>query len=341
MTRRRPKEVMIREIAALQHGVISLWQLRAAGLADSTIVSRCRSGTLVRVLRAVYGFQPGISDAGLAFAGLLGVGADRIYAASPLLLPSLDEVLLLDPRYRVSHWTTLHLAGVIDYAPAAVDVTVIGARRGSRLPGVRGHRRLRMDPAEHTTIMGVPSVTVARALLEVAAEVAPRRLRRLLREAQFRKVLDPAEMVAALRATPTHPGTRCLRRADPELAVTLLGDGPVGGDLARFIAQELQVGPWIPQLELRTPDGGSRIVDFGCRHLRLALEGDGADGHDTTQGRLRDADRDAELAAMGWLTVRATAAQLADPRRLGQQVHAIARDRGWDGRPVVDRFADA
>lgn len=163
MTRGRLTEVLIREVAARQHGVISLWQLRAAGLADSTIVSRCRSGVLVRVLRAVYGFQPGTSDAGLAFAGLLGVGADRIQATASLRVPSLDEVLLLDPRYRVSHWTTLRLAGVIDYAPPAVDVTVVGARRGSRLPGVRGHRRLRMDPAEHTTIMGVPSFTVARA----------------------------------------------------------------------------------------------------------------------------------------------------------------------------------
>jgi hypothetical protein len=71
--------------------------------------------------------------------------------------------------------------------------------------------------------LGFPLTPVARTLVDIAAMVTARQLRRSLAEADYRGLLEPGDVTAALR--PGRPGSAALRTAlrshMPELAATL------------------------------------------------------------------------------------------------------------------------
>ncbi|MGE4426431.1 MAG: DUF559 domain-containing protein, partial [Solirubrobacteraceae bacterium] len=124
-----------------------------------------------------------------------------------------------------------------------------------------------------------------------------------------------------------------LRRADPDLVPRLSGDSPWAGEVALFLERETDLGPWEAQHTVVTP-GGRYSLDFARPDLRLAVEADGAGAHVTTQGRADDAERDAELKATEWETVRIMRRHLADPAARGataSRLHRVAGARGWLG----------
>jgi very-short-patch-repair endonuclease len=69
-------------------------------------------------------------------------------------------------------------------------------------------------------------------------------------------------------------------------------------------------------------------LDRAFRAAMVAVELDGADHHTKPADRERDLRRDAELATLGWLTVRFTAARLrADPAGVLDELLAILEVR--------------
>lgn len=91
----------------------------------------------------------------------------------------------------------------------------------------------------------------------------------------------------------------------------------------------IEAGFPMPVLQHEIVDGTGRVVhrlDLAWPELRVALEYDGAEAHDGRQAA--DAERDARLSARGWLTVRATAEDLARPTRLVTRLQDAFHSRG-------------
>lgn len=332
----RRAENLVAEIAADQHGVVSGVQLRWAGISRRTATRWVERARLFRTGWRVYAVVPRVGDLGLARAALLSAGADRHLLHGPPADGSaldLPRATYLERAFVLSHWSALRLQRITTGPAVPADVTIVGRRSRPRVTGVRGHQGLRLDAADVRIVEGLPTVTVARALIDVAPSTPAPRLRRLIREAQFLGLLPAAAFATTCARVPWHPGVAALRASDPDLATRLDGDSPLGGDLGVFLSHETALGPWVPQHRVVVP-GGSYVLDFARPDLRLAAEADGAGAHEQSQGRTSDGRRDAVLLANDWLTVRVTDGRLKrEPEDLRETIHAIAARRGWPGPP--------
>jgi predicted transcriptional regulator of viral defense system len=185
------------ELATRQHGVITRAQLIDSGVSGGAIARWIAASRLHRVHPAVYalGHSALSLDARLAAALLYG-----------------------GPNALLSHTTAGWVWSLIGAAPKRIHVTVLGRRRS--LPAVRVHRSRETEPARHRDL---PVTTVARTLLDLAKVLPAHQLRRALAEADYRRLLQPDELEAALRRG--RPGSAGLRRAmdsyQPRLAATL------------------------------------------------------------------------------------------------------------------------
>jgi predicted transcriptional regulator of viral defense system len=139
-----PVDAAIAALAARQHGVIALRQLRGLGLGESGIRHRVAAGKLHRVHRGVYAVGHSV----------LSMNGHRMAA-----------VLACGPTARASHRMACALHAVV--MSSALEVTVPG--RGSRsVPGVLIHRTRRLHPDEIGTIHNIPCTSLARTLLDYA-----------------------------------------------------------------------------------------------------------------------------------------------------------------------------
>jgi hypothetical protein len=178
--------------------------------------------------------------------------------------------------------------------PTRIHITV-GGRRSS-LPEVRLHHSRRVDRA---SCRDLPVTTASRTLLDLAAMVTPRQLRRAVAEADYRGLLQPAELDSVLGKG--RPGAAALRAALhrhlPQLAGTL-------SELeARFLELCQSAGFPLPEVNARV----SRMrVDAVWRDQRLAVELDGGPAHGGVAAMKRDRQRELALRSSGFQVVRYT-----------------------------------
>jgi predicted transcriptional regulator of viral defense system len=179
------------DIAALaerQHGVISRKQLAGAGVANATVARWLAAARLHRIHPGVYalGHQALSLDARLTAALLYG-GDQAVF----------------------SHTTAAWLWSLIETEPKRIHLTVPGRR--SSLPDIRVHHSRRIElpsprQKERTIRPELPVTSVERALIDLAAMVSMRQLRRALAEADYRGLVDPRDLRAVLRKG--RPGSR-------------------------------------------------------------------------------------------------------------------------------------
>ena len=121
--------------------------------------------------------------------------------------------------------------GVIDGPTALHHVTVEG--NGSRpFAGVRIHRARTLDPADVRLVRGLPMSTPARAILDAATGASVPQVRRLIREAEYRKLIGVGAIADVVRRNPFHPGSAIVRRADPRTAESGLRQTPIEDRMA-------------------------------------------------------------------------------------------------------------
>ncbi len=277
-------------LVAGQHGIVSRRQLRDIGLSDTMIARWLETGRLHRLHRRVYAVgHTAISIEGRLWAALLYAGDEAVF----------------------SHTTAAWIWSLIDAEPRRIHLTVPGRR--SSLPDVRVHHSRQIDCAECS---GFPVTSVARTLLDIAAMLPFRQLRRALAEAEYRKLLAPAEILAV--AGSGRRGSRALRVAMakhmPELAETLsiLEE--------RFLELCESAGLPMPEANRKT---GLMRVDAVWRDARLAVEVDGGDAHAGLGQLKRDRDRELALRAQGFQVVRYSWEQIS--RRPGQVAEDLRR----------------
>lgn len=245
----------------------------------------------------------------------------------------------------LSHMSALAVHGVVDTEVTRLDVTVPVAHRLRSSRWLRVHRSHR--PCRVVTARGLPATDVARSLVDTWGDAHRTRALRgfdgvarnaVLRAARERRV-TVVQLAGELELVPRLAGRAALLELLAEI------DAGVQSYLELQGRRALLSVPGLPRPQLQhrvlLPDGPVHL-DAAWPEVLLAVEFDGAAFHSDPEARQRDLRRDAALAAMGWVVLRFSYADVTErPRACAAQVAAAYRSRRSleaAGRPV--RSAD-
>jgi hypothetical protein len=212
----------------------------------------------------------------------------------------LAAILHAGPGSVLSHATAAWWWGLIPDEPIIIDIST--ANRSRSTEGVRVHHPRRVEATSHRRF---PITTVARTLVDLAAQSPLSVVRQALAEAEYRGLLNLDEIEQYLGRG--RPGGRRLRQAlarhQSRLALTR-------SDLERrFLALCERAG--IPLPEVNEPVSRMRIDKVWPRH-RIAVELDGYEGHHTPAQMERDRRRELQARMHGYTVVRYTWSQVVN-----------------------------
>jgi very-short-patch-repair endonuclease len=293
-------------VATRQHGVVSRGQLIAAGIGRRGIERRLDSGRLHRIHSGVYA---------------VGHTAGAPLAREAAALLACGDGAALSHRSAAACW------GLVDRAPAIVEVTVVGPDPGAR-PGVRVRRARRLAAEDLLTRSGLPTTAPARTLLDLAAVLGMRGLRRAVNEAFVAGLADEDALHAVLVRCRGRRGGPQLRRLLAEIAGPTITRSEAERRLLELLGSS------------GLPDPATNVivanyeVDLLWRAERLVVEVDGYAFHGTRAAFERDRLRDAELQADGYAVLRITWRQIVDAPQL--TVTRIARVLGTRSARLVE-----
>ena len=297
--RAKPEKVtshnLIARLVAGQDGVVSRRQLLGKGLSNPAISRWIQTGTLVPVHRGVYavGYRR-VGRRGLWHAALLAEG----------------------PQAAISHRDAGSEWKMTKPVRGPVSVTVPGASGREHRRGIDLHRAP-LPPGEVVRRQGLRVTSPARTMLDLAALLTPRELERALDEAHFLGRVSSATLTETLDANGQRSGSAALRRA---LASHDLGSTRTDTALEeRFLAIIRAAGLPDPRCQVWI---GRFRVDFLWAAERLVAEADGEAAHRGQRRQARDADRDSELDARGYQTLRFSEDEIYD--RPGAVVSRVA-----------------
>jgi predicted transcriptional regulator of viral defense system len=298
-------ERALAELARRQWGVVSRAQLATLGLGRGAIDGRLRAGRLRRVHRGVY-----------AIGG----------AALPREGRHLAAVLAYGPGAVLSHTSAAVHWGLLAYDAPRPEVTAPASRTG--VPGIRLHRTHSLDARDATDHRGVPVTTVAKTLLDVAAQAPRSHLEHALGQALRNQLYDHRAILDVLERHRGRRGVLPLRAAtadDPAFTRSELE--------RRFRALCRRAGLPQPLSNAHVADADNQVheVDFFFPAHRLVVETDGWRDHWTRVAFERDRAKDAALVAAGYAVLRFTKRQIADdPGTVAERVRAgCSRAFAW------------
>jgi very-short-patch-repair endonuclease len=282
-------KVLVAEIAARQWGRIHWRQLRECDVSTTTLSRWVDDGYLHRVLPRVYA------------VGHTAPGPEANLVAA---------LLYAGPGAMLSHATAAWWWGLIEQLPARIHVST--PKKCAALKDLRVHGRRRLERTWHRRL---PITSVAQTLLDFSTEATPRRIRRAVAEADFRRLLDFAAVEAALGNG--RGGSDKLRAAlgayRPDLAHTR-------SDLEQRFVELVERGG-VPRPQLNAMVCGL-MVDALWEDEKVIVELDGRAGHGTAAQVQRDHERDLILRAAGYTVLRYTWRQIT---REGELVLADLR----------------
>jgi very-short-patch-repair endonuclease len=279
-------DASVAEVAFRQHGVISVAQLRAAGVRHDAVRRRVERGELHRLHRAVYAVgHRRISARGWLWAAILACGG--------------PERAMLSHRSAAAVWDLMP-------QPRITDVTT--TRESRSQPGIRVHRG---RPKERATIDGLPATSPTGTLLDLATVLTEHRLERVCHRAeQLRLPIGSVEGRGAKRLR------RVLERMageEPQITRSELED--------RFLALVDSANVPAPRTNARVL---GYEADFLWPDKRLIVETDGAATHLTPAAFERDRARDRKLTLAGYRVVRFTWRQVVhEPHGVAAELRGL------------------
>jgi very-short-patch-repair endonuclease len=300
-------DVRVAHRAAAEWGVLSLAELLECGLNRQAVAVRVRNGRLHPMYRAVY-----------------AVG----HPNPPLEGRLLAAVKACGPGAVLSHYSAAALFGLVVWDDRWPEVTVRAS--GTRVQrGLRVHRTSSLDPVDVSRHKGIPVTSPARTLLDLAATLDARALRRAVREAQALRLVGIRQLVDVLDRLAPRRGTRNLAR------IVATGPAPTRSELEDAVLDlMLRGGLAHPAVNVPLVVAGRRLVpDFRWPEQRLVVEADGAAWHDHRLAREDDAERQALLEAHGERVLRVTWQQA-----VARRSETLARLRAA-GAPSADTRA--
>jgi hypothetical protein len=264
-TQPRTVEEKVGRLAASQHGVVTRGQLLRAGISVDQIAHRVRTGALLPVHRGVY----------------------RVGHRSPSLEARyLAAVLACGEGALLSGRAAAHLYGLLKGPAPPPAVTT---RTERRVPGVT--TRQSRQPDRGTTWRGIPITTIARTLVDVAADLPLDALARACHEAGVKHRTTPRQVDAVLAQRPNSPGAHKLHsilRGDTRVTLSKLEK--------RFLQLLRQQGLALPQTN--RPAGGRR-VDCRWPDRNLTIELDSYRFHHSRHAWEQDRRREREARTRG------------------------------------------
>ncbi len=269
-------------LAAVCDGVLSIHQLRACGLEDHAVARRVRDGQLHRLYRGVYAVgHPGLTLRGRFRAAVLACG---------------DRAVL-------SHFAAAAFWGFWTWDERLIDVTIGHGTRA--IDGIRIHRSRTLE-RDVRVRHGIRVTTPARTLLDLAAVLPERALRRIARRAQAQRAVSIRQILELLERADGHHGAERLR------AVIADGPTPTRSDLEDILLDLLdQANIERPEINAPLRFGAETITpDYLFRAQRVAIEADSVTWHEHKLTRERDAEKQAQLEAIGLRVLRITWRQI-------------------------------
>jgi very-short-patch-repair endonuclease len=265
------------ELAGRQHGIVTRQQLLALGFGKRSIEHRVERRRLHLVAHGVYAVGwPRMTPKRRWMAAVLACG----------------EGALLSHRSAAALWEIgTGRRGVVD-----ISVT---RRCELKRPGlcVRGRPSLRVE--DIVVRDGIPVTSIARTLVDLAAELPLLKVERSVNEADKLDLIDPSGLRSALDDYAGEPGVKAIRTlldkrtfrlSDSDLEI-----------LFRPIAMEAGLPTPLTKQVVNGFD-----VDFFWPELGLVVETDGLRYHRTPSTQARDARRDRAHVLAGMTPLRFT-----------------------------------
>ncbi len=245
--------------------------------------------------------------------GVYGIG----HLPSSLLARATAAVLACGPGTAISHRTAGLLRKMIKRWDGPVEVI---ARGNHRLEGVIVHRSCTLAHRDVRRLHGIPVTTPARTLLDLADVLDDRALARAVNEGRVLRLVTLDDLAVLLDRS---PGRRAARRLRPFVAVR---NGPTRSGLEDAFIK------FIERYNLPRPKINDEVagyeVDAVWPDQRLIVELDTLDYHGHEAAFERDRDKDANLLAAGYATVRVTGYRLDQtPEREAARLHALLAAR--------------
>jgi predicted transcriptional regulator of viral defense system len=291
---------LVGEVAATQHGLITLAQLRGIGVSSKMVESRVRRGFLIRVYRGVYAV-------GHRLITLEARWLAAVFACG-------DGALL-------SHRSAAALHRIRRSSSPKIDVTA-PTRRGYGLPHLVVHRATTLVPVDRDLVRGIPVTSLPRTIIDLGTCIPETAVEYAIHQAERQRKLKPAHVHEILDRLPGVNGTAAVRKIVGRPGHDLDARTRSSWELRfleicrSFEVPEPRVNQWIP---LDVPAGGLE-VDFCWPQHRLVVEVDEDAGHRTIRARRNDPQRDAALRTSGWRVIRVAEEQFTNPAAIAAAV---------------------
>lgn len=226
-----------------------------------------------------------------------------------------DEMVVLraallhaGPEAALSHTTALAVWG---HRPLEqpVHLTVPQRMRRAGAAGLVVHRRKNFDPDSNQCVerRGLRITTLARTVIDSWPLLPPAERRPLALDLARRGLVTAEGLDQALAERPNVAGRRILRQTIDLIADGCQSELEAHGVLNVFRHRSLP--PSVGQFRIPLPTGSIHL-DRAWPEVKLAVELDGARYHTSPEDRQRDLARDAALAALGWIVLRFTFADV-------------------------------
>jgi very-short-patch-repair endonuclease len=230
-------------------------------------------------------------------------------------------VLACGPGAVLSHGSAAALLGIGLEDRREIEVTVQPGWDRKR-PGIRVHRRRRLEAHAIGTCAGIPVTSPAQTLVDLAADGDRITVERMVDEADRLDLISPPQLRAALEHHRGEPGVARLRTWLDRRTFRL-----TRSRLERlFLPMARDVGLPVPETKVWV---NGFEVDFLWRELRLVVETDGLRHHRTPAQQSRDHRRDQAHAVAGFTSLRFTHEQVRyEPEHVRAVLGDVARRLG-------------
>jgi predicted transcriptional regulator of viral defense system len=266
-------------LAARRRGIVTRRQLVACGMTDRMIAVRVRRGWLHPVHRGVYAVgHAALTETASFVAAVLACGASATLGF---------------------HAAAAHLQ-MLDHDGRDPDV-IVPRNGGRKIDGIRVHRT-RLDRRDVWIRDGIRVTSPARTILDLAATMHHKPLRRLARQAQAEERVNVGQLLDVVERHPRHRGAAKLR------AVIADGPAPTRSDHEDLVLDLLdRAGIERPELNPRLRLDDRRMSpDMLWPEHKLAIECDSRRWHSDPLTVQNDADKQAILEAHGFRVLRIT-----------------------------------
>jgi hypothetical protein len=277
-------DVRIGLVASRQAGAFTWSQAMACGFGKATVSRRISSGRWRRPHPGVY-----------VLTGVPPTHALELWIA----------VLAVGAGVVLSHETGARLHGA-DRLPRRPVTATMAHGSHHRLAGITVHQIDDVAPRHRTTVDGLPVVTAARAVIDLAVTLDFGRLGRVADDLVQARATTWRAIGGVFRdvARPGKPGLPVLARLMDDRCGTGV---PADSMLERSLFSALAAGGLpAPLRQMPLPGWGPvrGLVDAAYPDARIVLEADGRTYHMRLEAMRRDRERDAQVVRAGWVPLR-------------------------------------